>query len=249
MLRYMLSKITTRGYAEFIAWLVDTLRNLYPNMDPSQITPQQYSVCISFRGSGLDVDVVPISYNGNEQWDGYLYSASTGNWLMTNIDKHIKFIRKRKENNPTHYVQIIRLVKYWVKEIKKNNDNFKFKSFLIELIVAYLSDNKKIDWDNYIEALAGFFNFLGVDNGLDKNIIFSDYYNPKVVSPNSGAINVFDPVNSENNVAKDYQLTDKDAIVNAATEAAEAIDAALYATTKGETVRYWQKIFGSSFGG
>ena len=34
---------------EFIAWLVDTLRNLYPNMDPSQITPQQYSVCISFR--------------------------------------------------------------------------------------------------------------------------------------------------------------------------------------------------------
>ena len=78
---------------------------------------------------------------------------------MTNIDKHIKFIRKRKENNPTHYVQIIRLVKYWVKEIKKNNDNFKFKSFLIELIVAYLSDNKKIDWDNYIEALAGFFQF------------------------------------------------------------------------------------------
>ena len=38
-----------------------------------------------------------------------------------------------------------------------------------------------------------------------------------------------------------------DAIVDAALDAGDAIDAALAAPTKQETVRYWQKVFGSSF--
>ncbi len=33
----------------------------------------------------------------------------------------------------------------------------------------------------------------------------------------------------------------------AALDAGDAIDAALYAPTKQETVYYWQKVFGSSF--
>ena len=38
-----------------------------------------------------------------------------------------------------------------------------------------------------------------------------------------------------------------DSIVEAALEAGDAIDSALLAPTKQETVRYWQKIFGPSF--
>jgi hypothetical protein len=38
-----------------------------------------------------------------------------------------------------------------------------------------------------------------------------------------------------------------DAIVDVALDAGDAIDAALAAPTKQETVRYWQRVFGSTF--
>ena len=245
---YVLQNYPPTDMPEFINWLVDTLRSLYPQMNPSQITPQNYSVRISFRGTGLDVDIVPISYDGNQEWDGYLYSASTGDWLMTNILKHLEFIRARKGQHPTHFAQVVRLLKFWVKEIKKRDESFKFKSFLIELILAHLADKREIELTDYVEALVGYFNFI-VTGGLDNIILFDDYYHPSQITDDGKPMRIFDPVNPENNAARDYQQMNKKALVDAAGEAADAIDAALYATTKGETVRYWQKIFGSSFGG
>ncbi len=239
---------TQSDMPEFIDWLVDTLRNLYPNMDPSQVTPQQHSVRISFRGSGLDVDIVPILYDGSPVWDGYLYSTDRDEWLKTNISRHIEFIKERKRRHPQHFVQIARLLKYWVKEVKKGDGEFRFKSFLVELVLAHAVDSEKIDMDNYAEALANYFHFIVV-GGLDKIIMFEDYYKNSTMQDDGKPIRIFDPVNPENNAAKDYQLEDKRAIVAAAEEAADAVDAALYAITKGETVRYWQKVFGSSFGG
>ena len=44
-----------------------------------------------------------------------------------------------------------------------------------------------------------------------------------------------------------YTTANADAIVDAALEAGDAIDAALAAPTKQETVRYWQKVFGPAF--
>lgn len=232
----------------FLDWLAGALRGLFSNMAPDQIKQQQFSARISFHGTGLDVDIVPISYNGDPAWDGHLYSPMTRTWLMTNIDKHLAFIKKRKQANDAHYVQVIRLLKYWVKEIKKRNDDFKFKSFLVELLVAHLADCGRIRLDDYVEALAGFFDFL-VQGGLNDKIIFTDYHAARQFASTSDPIQVFDPVNPENNVAKGYTRNDKTAIVSAAATAADAVDGAIYAHTKAETVRYWQKIFGSSFQG
>ena len=58
---------------------------------------------------------------------------------------------------------------------------------------------------------------------------------------------IIDPVNAANNVAQLYTAADADAIVDAALDAGDAIDAALAAPTKELTVAYWQKVFGSSF--
>ena len=44
-----------------------------------------------------------------------------------------------------------------------------------------------------------------------------------------------------------YTQSNKDKIIDAAMDAGDAIDSALYSPTKGETVRYWQKVFGPSF--
>ena len=245
---YVMQEDPPSDMPEFIDWLVKTLRNLYSNMEPSQITPQQHSVRISFRGSDLDVDIVPISYDGNQEWDGYLYPVDTGEWLMTNIQKHLEFIRKRKREHQQHFAQVTRLLKYWIKEVKKRDESFKFKSFLVELILAHLVDSNQIQLDDYVEAMAEYFNFI-VTGGLDEMIVFGDYYQKSKVKNDRKPMRIFDPVNPENNASKTYTSGIKETIVNTASDAADAVDSALYATTKGETMRYWQKIFGPSFGG
>ena len=49
------------------------------------------------------------------------------------------------------------------------------------------------------------------------------------------------------NVSKLYSAAQADAIVDAALDAGDAIDFALAAPTKHETVYYWRKVFGSAF--
>ena len=77
-------------------YLAERLRKAFPNFSPDQVKPQTYSVTVSFRGSGLDVDVVPILYKGNPQWYGDLVSQEDGSFLETNIPLHLEFIRKAK---------------------------------------------------------------------------------------------------------------------------------------------------------
>src|SRR5690606_7368754 len=57
-----------------LQYLAERLRKAFPNFKPEQVKPQTYSVTVSFRGTGLDVDVVPILYNGDPDWYGNLVS-------------------------------------------------------------------------------------------------------------------------------------------------------------------------------
>lgn len=47
-----------------VPWLADRLYEANPNMGRDQFVENQHTVTISFRGSGLDVDVVPVLYDG-----------------------------------------------------------------------------------------------------------------------------------------------------------------------------------------
>lgn len=82
--------------AALLQYLADRLRKAYPNFSPDQVKSQTYSVTVSFRGSGLDVDVVPILYNGDPEWRGNLVSQDNGSFLETSIPLHLEFTRKRK---------------------------------------------------------------------------------------------------------------------------------------------------------
>ena len=77
--------------------------------------------------------------------------------------------------------------------------------------------------------------------------MFGDYYAPSAVGAFSDTVQIIDPVNASNNVARLYAAAKADAIVDAAIDAGDAIDAALAAPTKQLTVAYWQRVFGSSF--
>ena len=107
---------TTTRIADLLDYLVERLKKAFPNFSPDQIQTQTYSVTVSFIGSGLDVDIVPIIYDGNEEWYGHLVNQVDGSFLMTNIPQHLEFIRKRKAKNKVHFSQLVRLLNFGRKE-------------------------------------------------------------------------------------------------------------------------------------
>jgi hypothetical protein len=228
-----------------LTYVAERLRKAFPNFTPEQVQPQTYSVTVSFRGSGLDVDIVPILYGGDPNWYGNLISQEDGSFLKTSIPLHLEFTRKRKNAQKKHFVQVVRLVKFWARRMKQERDNFRFKSFMIEMILAKLCDDG-LDFSDYPEALQHFFTYIARSEFRER-IVFSDYYAPLTVGALSSAIQIIDPVNAQNNVAQRYSKAEADAIIDAAMDAGDAIDAALAAPNKQLTVAYWQKVFGSGF--
>ena len=226
-------------------YLAERLRKAFPNFSPEQVKPNTYSVTVSFKGSGLDVDVVPILYSGDPNWYGKLVSQDDGSLLATCIPRHLEFIRRRKDAHKTHFAQVARLIKFWAARMKREQESFRFKSFMIELILAHLAD-QGLDFSDYPEALQHFFTYVARSN-FRELIAFADYYETSCIGSFSEPLKIIDPVNAKNNVCKLYTAAQSDAIVNAALDAGDAVDAALKAPTKQETVRYWQKVFGSAF--
>lgn len=233
---------------ELLSWLQERLQEAYKgkNISPEQITISHHCVTISFKGTGLDVDVSPIICDDSSTDYGYLIKKTTGEQILTNIPLHLKFIRTRKDKQPHDYRQVIRLIKWWVRNLKKNDDDFRFKSFLTELLCAHLADNGLVMKD-YIAAMEAFFIYI-VKSQLKDRISFADNYPvSKLPAKSSSAMEIFDPINPNNNVVGNYTDADRNAIVEAAHDALDAISEAKFATTQERAVACWRRIFGPSF--
>ena len=242
---YVSSTAAPGSLADLLSFLADKLRTAFPNFKPEQVKLKTYSVAVTFMTTGNEVDIVPIIYEGDPLWRGNLISQDTGEPLMTSVPLHLEFIRKRKALYDQHFAQVIRLLKFWAKLRKTENENFRLKSFMIELIVAYLAD-RGMALDDYPEALQQVFTFIATDEFVS-TIAFNDYYAVSKCKSGSEPVKIWDPVNCENNIAKLYTVQNRDLIVEAALDAGDAIDAALRAPTKGETLRFWRKVFGPTF--
>ena len=241
--------------AQLSGWMKDRLVETYPQLDPAQFVPQTHCVTITFRGSGLDVDVVPVIYEGEPDDVGYLVAKHSGARLKTSVTQHLRFLRARKNGdtglgiaaNPD-LAQGIRLVKWWVKQQKLKDPDFRFKSFMVELILCRLSDDG-VPFGDYTTLLESFFEHLLTDR-FATQIGFTDFYKASALpARGTDAIQVIDPVNADNNVAARYTASDRDRILGAAQDAYDALSEARWATTKGRAVSCWKDVLGPSFGG
>jgi tRNA nucleotidyltransferase (CCA-adding enzyme) len=242
---YISGKDIPSDIPKLLDYLEERLRTAFPNFTQDQIKRQTYSICVSFKTTGLDVDIVPIIYRGDPDWYGDLVSQDDGSFLETCIPRHLEFIRERKKKCPSHFAQVIRMAKFWVRQQKISNPNFKFKSFVVEAIFAKLLDDG-VDFTDYPEALQSFFTYI-IKSDLKELIAFSDYYTADKIPVFTDLVRVIDPVNPENNAAKLVTSHQLELIQSAAMDAGDAIDAALSAITKEKTTYYWKKIFGSTF--
>ena len=246
---YVKSQKVPSKERELLEWLAERVREGYPQMKPNQIKVSDgHSVCIRYAVSGLNVDIVPVQYCGDPDDRGYLFPREGGEPVLTSISLHLNFIRLRKERYKDHFRQDIRLVKWWVRKQRDKDEGFRMKSFMIELIVAHLADSR-IDLSDYPNALEKVFAYI-VKSQLKTRISFTDYYAASALpAPTGKPIEIFDPVNSTNNVAAIYDDTQRKKIVDAAQDALEAITEARFATTRGRAIECWQDVLGPSFRG
>lgn len=231
---------------KLLEWLKQELSKTYPQKASSDIYIDGPCVVISFTGTGLDVDIAPIYYDGDKQDRGFLWDRFTGEKVLTSIPMHLDFIKKRKALHNNHYAQAVRLLKWWVKQRETTDASFKLRSFLVELIIAHLADNG-MAFADYVDAMKSFFRYVTTSE-LSERIAFEDYYPASSLPPSTGcSVEIFDPVNPLNNVAADYTVGDRESIVTAAEEALEALIYAQRATTKSEALECWKEILGTSF--
>ena len=232
--------------SDLLDWLIDRLREANPNMNPDQFTPGTHCVAVSFRGSGLDVDVVPVLYEDDPDDRGYLLNRDTGTWLETSVRLHLEFVRKRKQEVPQHFSQVIRLLKWWVRFKKAQHPGFRFKSFMVELLCAHMLE-RGYSFGDYPQILQGFFAMI-VQSQMRTRIAFSDYYpSSKLPQTDSSPVQMFDPVNPDNNVTDNYSDRDRKIIVEACADALDALTEAQYADTKGRAINLWKEVLGPSF--
>jgi hypothetical protein len=238
--------------AQLLNWVRDRLMEVYGDTKkPGDFVISHHAVGITYS-SGFKVDVAPVIYEGDTDDRGYLVTPQ-GDRVLTSVKLHLEFIRRRKVARGKNYAQLIRLLKAWVREQKRSRgEDFRCKSFLVELVVAHLADEgwqgRPLDLDDLTVALEQVFAFMAA-TGLKRRISFTDYYPAgDLPDPSGTAMEVFDPVNATNNVVKDYTIAHREMLASAAAEALDAVSEAAYADTKGRAVTCWKRVFGPGFG-
>jgi hypothetical protein len=229
-----------------VNWVRDLVAAAYPAMSEDQIVATTNCVNVRFSRTGLDVDVVPVLYEGEPNDVGCLVSKDDGTKLHTSVRQHLDFIRGRKKANPKHLAQLIRFTKWWARQQRKRDGEFKCKSFMLELLWVHLADGG-LELGDYTIALERFFAFIA-NGGLDGQIAFTDFHPASgLPARGSAAIQILDPVNFGNNVAEHYEAVHRDHLVSAAQDAFDAISTACYEPVSGQAVELWQDVLGTSF--
>ena len=88
----------TGSDSQLVPWLAERLYEANTNMNRDQFVENPHCVTVSFKGTGLDVDVVPVLYEGGQDDRGYLVRKQTGDRLLTSITLHLRFIRGAQGN-------------------------------------------------------------------------------------------------------------------------------------------------------
>jgi tRNA nucleotidyltransferase (CCA-adding enzyme) len=243
---YVKGKSAPQDLASLLQWLVERLRTTYHQIPAHRIYIDDPCIVISFAGTGLDIEIAPILYLGEPDWRGYLWDRSSGKKILTSIPLHLDFIRRRKQAQPTDFAQIVRFVKWWIRQHEVDTYGFTMRSFAVELILAKLCD-QGVQFEDYHSGLERFFTYVQ-NTGLKERISFTDNYSSsQLPAAGSAVVEIFDPVNPENNVADDMTELTRRKLVELADKTLDALGYARTAQTKADALECWREVMGASF--
>lgn len=228
-------------------FIVSYLESIYPQKDIGRDVDAKgntKSITISFTGTGLEVDIVPV-VSLTDLVD-YVWQPSRrgGKKYITSISKQLSFSLQKRQNNSS-YTSIVRAIKWWknYKELNPTDSEPGLSSFSIELIVAYLDEKYGIE-ENLEEALIRFYQFV---SNLNFPIIeFKDSIR-QIPNHFDSAIYIADNTNKENNIAKRVNSEKWKEIKEEAEEAFDTLNIAQSKNNKGDTIQEWKSVFGPTF--
>lgn len=224
--------------AETLQSLNDTIHALlikiYPTKSVEDFQIQRKAATVTFVGTGLSVDVVPVIEDTDRPGYGWQYDLRDGSRMQTCAPCQIQFVRDRKGQDKD-FRTLVRLAKKW-----RNHAELKpLKSFTIELIMAYLLDREG-PAGSIEQRFRRFLLYLG-QSELKDYITFPE--NTAPLGSFSDPVVVLDPVYSLNNVAARITEAERQQIVATAREAWET---ASFASAE-EDLDLWKEIFGPRF--
>jgi hypothetical protein len=189
---------------------------------------------VVFKGTGLEIDLVPIVSLDADADYGLQYSRE-GDCVKTSVKAHLEHYRNHASCDE-FLPSTLRLAKRWCYWQELDG----VQSFHFELMLSYLVDrngsSKGIE-----ESLRRLLLFIIRD--LGRGVAF-DGVDPSVFTD---PVVILDPANDENNVASRIEAGERDALVAAARQAYETITWAQGLPGKGETVAAWKELFGDNF--
>ena len=218
--------------APLFAEIVRLLVSIYPQKKPEDFTTQAHTLGITFRTSGLLVDLVPVIATGDEGFAWQPASAG-GPPVLTNIAAQLAFVREHKSRD-RRYRRLVRLLKAW-----RNFHVLEISSFAIELLVAHLQDELG-NATSGEDGLLRFFEWVS-STALLSPVTFG------AEAEFDDSVVVVDPVNSANNVTGRMTDAERRDIVAAANDAWESLTTAQWNHYSGETLELWKDVFGRSF--
>lgn len=223
---------------ETLQELNDTIYNLlieiYPNKDVEDFEIQRKAATVSFVGTGLSVDVVPVIEDPKRPGNGWQFDLRDGSKMETCAPCQIKFVRDRK-NKDKAYRTLVRLLKKW----RNHAELTALKSFVIELIVAHVLDTEGNSGS--IEQRFRRILLYIAQSGLKEKIQFAENVEP--FGTFNDPVVIIDPVYSLNNVASRITEAERVEIVTAAQSSWEA---AHFASAEDDN-EVWKELFGPRF--
>ena len=210
------------------------LVEIYPNKSIEDFEIQRKAATVTFVGTGLSVDIVPVIEDTSRPDYGWQFDIHEGSAIQTCAPCQIQFVRDRKEQDPD-FRTLARLAKKW-----RNHAELKpLKSFAIELIMAHVLDEQGNE-DTIEQRFRNFLLYIA-QSGLKEEIRFSENVAPFTTF--TDPVVILDPVNSQNNVASRISEAERKEIVAAAEEAWETAN---FASAEDDN-EVWKELFGPHF--
>ena len=214
--------------------IYDLIIKVYPSKSVEDFEIQRKAATVTFAGSGLSVDIVPVIEDESRPGYGWQFDLTDGSKNDTCAPCQIQFVRSRKAKDKD-FRTLVRLAKKW-----RNQAELKpLKSFAIELLMAHILDTQ----GRAASIETGFMRFLlyVAQSKLQEPISFPENIGP--VPMFSHPVVVVDPVCNRNNVTSRITEAERKEVVQAAERAWET---AHFASAENDN-EIWKELFGPRF--
>lgn len=225
-------KVDEATFSSLSQKIYDALIKLYPTKSVEDFVIQRKAATVTFVGTGLDVDIVPVIANPDKEGYGWQFDRVDGSKTETCAPCQVKFVKDRKDEDPD-FRTLVRLAKRW-----RTKAECPLKSFHIELIMAHVLEvNGK---SGKLEKRFRDFLLYIAETGLKEVIKFPENgWVPHFSDP----VVIIDPVCDTNNVASRITEDERKEIVRIADESW----ATAHFASEEDDFEIWKELFGRGF--